>query len=158
MLKATIDKDEIMRISTKGTYGLRAMLDLALNSHGSQVALLNIAQRQNISTNYLEQVFSILRKAGLVNSVKGAQGGYILADEPSNISVGVILRSLEGDLTVVGEEPGGSVPENANLQSCIRKCVWDKINASIAAVVDSITLEDLMEDFRGADEFPMFYI
>ena len=147
-----------MRISTKGRYGLRAMLDLALHSDGSQVALLNIAQRQNISTNYLEQVFSLLRKAGLLNSVKGAQGGYILASEPARITVGAILRALEGDLKVVDNEPEPENEDGVSLQPCIRKCVWDKINASIDSVVDSVTLEDLMEEYRGANEAPMFYI
>jgi Rrf2 family protein len=89
-----------MKLSTKGRYGLRAMVDLAVHSSGEHVALYSIAERQNISENYLEQVFSILRKAGLVKSVKGAQGGYTLADKPSNISIGAILRVLEGDLSV----------------------------------------------------------
>lgn len=147
-----------MRISTKGRYGLRAMLDLALHSNGSQVALLNIAQRQNISTNYLEQVFSLLRKSGFVNSVKGAQGGYILAEKPSDIKIGAILRSLEGDVKVVDEETDNSGSESANMQMCVRRCVWDKINASIDSVVDVITLADLVEDYNGKNEYPMFYI
>lgn len=147
-----------LRISTRGRYGLRAMLDLALHSSGTQVALMNIAQRQNISTNYLEQVFSLLRKAGLVNSVKGAQGGYILAEKPSAIKVGAILRTLEGNLEVVDEDKASDDSESANAQSCIRRCVWDKLNASIDEVVDSITLQDLIEDYKGYNEYPMFYI
>lgn len=147
-----------MRISTKGRYGLRAMLDLALHSDGSQVALFNIAQRQNISTNYLEQVFSLLRKAGLVNSVKGAQGGYILADRPERIKVGAILRVLEGDLKVVEDDTPGNKSESANTQACIRRCVWDRINENIDKVVDSVSLQDLIEDYRGYSEYPMFYI
>lgn len=147
-----------MRISTKGRYGLQALLDLALHSDGTQVPLLNIAQRQNISTNYLEQVFSLLRKAKLVNSVKGAQGGYILADSPAHIRVGTVLRALEGDLKVVDDDVGNDPNDRENLQTCIRTYVWDKINAGIDAVVDSITLEDLMDDFRGINDAPMFYI
>ena len=147
-----------MRISTKGRYGLQAMLDLAVHSDGSQVALMNIATRQNISTNYLEQVFSILRKAGLVNSVKGAQGGYTIAVEPSKISVGKILRALEGDLKVVDDEQTGVESENADTKSCIRRCVWNKINDSINGVVDSVTLQDLIDDYSGYNQYPMFYI
>lgn len=147
-----------MKISTRGRYGLRAMLDLALHSNGTQVALMNIAQRQNISTNYLEQVFSLLRKVGLVNSVKGAQGGYVLAEEPSKIKVGTILRALEGNLKVVDEDKVSDDSESASAQSCIRRCVWDKLNESIDEVVDSITLRDLIEDYRGYSEYPMFYI
>lgn len=147
-----------MRISTKGRYGLRAMLDLALHADGTQVALMNIAQRQNISANYLEQVFSLLRKAGLVNSVKGAQGGYTLAGSPEKIKVGAILRALEGDLKVVEDDEPGNESESANAQSCIRRCVWDKINKSIDGVVDSVSLQELIEDYKGYSESPMFYI
>lgn len=149
-----------MRISTKGRYGLRALLDLALHTDGNQVALLNIAQRQNISTNYLEQVFALLRKAGLVKSVKGAQGGYILAEEPDRIKVGTILRALEGDLKVVEEEAEPQTAENKeqSLLPCIRRCVWDKIDEGIAATVDSVTLGDLVEEYKGFNESPMFYI
>jgi Rrf2 family cysteine metabolism transcriptional repressor len=147
-----------MKMSTKGRYGLRAMLDLALNSGGDHVALNTIAERQNISSNYLEQVFSILRKAGLVKSVKGAQGGYVLADSPNRITVGQILRSLEGDLLIAGDhtenEPGNSV------EYCLRKQVWEKINESINEVVDAITLEDLIVDYKKmqGSQFLMFYI
>lgn len=147
-----------MRISTKGRYGLRAVLDLALHSDGSQVPLLNIAQRQNISTNYLEQVISLLRKEGVVNSVKGAQGGYILAEKPEKITIGRILRALEGDLKVVEDEPAPDDSEAGKAKASIRKCVWDKINTGIDKIVDSITLQDLMDEYRGYSEYPMFYI
>jgi Rrf2 family protein len=146
-----------MKISTKGRYGLRAMLDLAINSNGSHVSLFNIAERQNISVNYLEQVFSLLRKAGLVNSVKGAQGGYMLADSTAKIKVGDILKSLEGDLVVVDEDTDRGEQSN-EMQQCITKCVWDKINASIDNVVNSISLEDLVEECKGMNSYPMFYI
>jgi Rrf2 family protein len=146
-----------MKISTKGRYGLRAMLDLAINSNGSHVSLFNIAERQNISVNYLEQVFSLLRKAGLVNSVKGAQGGYMLADTPAKIKVGDILKSLEGDLVVVDDDTDRGEQSN-EMQQCITKCVWDKLNASIDNVVSSISLEDLVEEYKGMNSYPMFYI
>lgn len=146
-----------MKISTKGRYGLRAMLDLAINSKGSHVSLFSIAERQNISVNYLEQVFSVIRKAGLVNSVKGAQGGYMLADSPSHIKVGDILKCLEGDLSVVDEDSEKG-PQQNDLQKCISLCVWDKLNKSINDVVSSITLQDLVEEYRGMNTYPMFYI
>ena len=92
-----------MKVSTKGRYGLRAMVDLAIHAPEGHVALNAIAKRQDISVNYLEQVFSALRKAGLVKSVKGAQGGYAMAMRPSQMTVGMILRSLEGKLVVVDE-------------------------------------------------------
>jgi len=146
-----------MKISTRGRYGLRAMLDLAVFSKGEHVALNAIAERQNISENYLEQVFSILRKAGLVRSVKGAQGGYTLAMDPAQVTVGMILRALEGELAVVDEENSGEGVESAML-SCLQSNVWDPINASMNQVADSISLQDLADSFNNINEAPMYYI
>lgn len=147
-----------MKLSTKGRYGLRALLDLAINSTGDHVSLYSIAERQNISENYLEQVFSTLRKSGLVKSVKGAQGGYILAVSPSKTKVGAILRALEGDLSIV-EEMGGSSQDDA-LKNCIKLNVWDKMNESLNQVVDSITLEDLVNEYKklNSGDSVMYYI
>ena len=133
-----------MKISTKGRYGLRAMLDLAIHS-GSHVSIAAIAERQDVSANYLEQVFASLRKGGLVKSIKGAQGGYVLADKPANISVGVILRVLEGDLAIVADD--NAMIEN-QMEYCLKNAVWDKMNASINQVADSITLEDLIKQYN----------
>jgi len=134
-----------MKISTKGRYGLRAMVDLAVYSTREHVSLNNIAERQMISVNYLEQVFSVLRNAGLVKSVKGAQGGYILADEPSKIHVGSILRALEGELSVIEYESS----ECRNMiQACLKEMIWDRMNECLNGMVDSITLEDLANDYR----------
>jgi len=146
-----------VKISTKGRYGLRAMVDLAVRSLNEQVPLSTIAENQNISVSYLEQVFSILRKAGLVKSIKGAQGGYILSDEPRNITVGLVLRTLEGDLSVVDEL---SNENNDNMQYCIKKNVWDKMNSCINRVVDSITLEDLVDEYYKLNDSKgyMYYI
>lgn len=147
-----------MKISTKGRYGLRAMIDLAIHSNGTHVPLFNIAERQGISAIYLEQVFSTLRKAGLVKSVKGAQGGYLLADVPEKMSVGVILRALEGDLSVVDEQ---DIKSSESLVSeCIKVEVWDKIDESISELVDNISLQDLLKEHRLLNEKknPMYYI
>lgn len=147
----------IMKISTKGRYGLRAMVDLAVNSQGSHVSLNSIAERQEVSENYLEQVFSTLRKAGLVRSIKGAQGGYILAADPSEITVGRVLRALEGSLSVVDETEGQDGTEQG-IQACIRKHVWDRINKCINETVDSITLEDLADEYRKlTGQTPVMY-
>jgi Rrf2 family cysteine metabolism transcriptional repressor len=146
-----------MKISTKGRYGLRAMIDLAVHSTNEHVSLNSIAERQEVSVSYLEQVFSVLRKEGLVKSIKGAQGGYILSDEPRNITVGMILRALEGDLSVV---EGNSGTRYDNIQYCIKKNVWDKMNDSINQIVDSITLDDLIDEYykmNGSDNY-MYYI
>ena len=148
-----------MKISTKGRYGLRAMVDLAVNSAGDHVALNSIAERQNVSENYLEQVFSILRKAGLVRSVKGAQGGYILSDKPSNMTVGTILRALEGDLSIVDEDTGAN-NSSQSIEYCLKVNVWEKMNRNINAVIDSITLEDLVAQYKklNGNLSLMFYI
>lgn len=148
-----------MKISTKGRYGLRAMVDLAIHARNEHVALNAVAERQNISTNYLEQVFSGLRKAGLVKSIKGAQGGYIIAENPENIKVGTILRALEGNLSVIDNTETQGI-DNKSIQYCLKQSVWDKINQSISDVVDSITLEDLVNDYKrlnGLDTL-MYYI
>lgn len=146
-----------MKISTKGRYGLRALLDLAVYSSGEHVPLSHIAERQNISENYLEQVFSALRKAGIINSVKGAQGGYVLAKKASDITVGTILRILEGELSVADEELSN---EGVTIQECIQVKVWDEINTRINEFVDSLTLQDLVQEYADmtAESALMYYI
>lgn len=142
-----------MKLSTKGRYGLRAMLDLGLNAGGTHVALSHIADRQNLSVRYLEQMFSALRKAGLVNSVKGAQGGYTLARTPDRIPVGSILRALEGDLSIIDDK---AETDGNHYEACIRKNVWDRLNESINAIVDSLTLQDLMDEYQQMDATQSF--
>ncbi len=148
-----------MKISTKGRYGLRAMVDLAVYSNGDHVALGAIAERQNISMNYLEQVFASLRKAGLVKSVKGAQGGYVLAQTPDSVKVGVILRVLEGQLSVIDSSEGQNLDEKS-IQYCLKQQVWDKMDNCINTLVDSVTLEDLANDYKRLNglETIMYYI
>lgn len=145
-----------MKISTRGKYGLRAMLDLAVHWGSDTVPLSSIAERQNISINYLEQVFSILRKAGLVKSIKGAQGGYFLGKPASQITVGEILRTLEGDLRIAGEDAA----KGNNYEYCIRLNVWDRIEESIKEILDSLTLEDLVKEYDKLNDKMayMFYI
>ncbi|MBF7096670.1 RrF2 family transcriptional regulator [Alkalibacter mobilis] len=136
-----------MKISTKGSYGIRAMVDLAVHYTGEHVPLGSIAERQDISANYLEQVFSILRKAGFVKSVKGAQGGYHLGRKAEDITAGMILRTLEGDLSVIDEAKEAKSPHNS-IQYYLKDNLWNKINRSVEEVVDSITLEDLANGYK----------
>ena len=137
-----------MKLSTKGRYGLRCMVDLTIHSDEEKVSLCNIAQRQGISENYLEQVFATLRKTGLVKSIKGAQGGYVLAKEPSKITVGTILRALEGELVIIDAQDERNDSRAQAMKDCIKAHVWDKINQNINKLVDSITLKDLADDCR----------
>lgn len=133
-----------MKISSKGRYGLIAMLDLAIHSRELHISLNSIAQRQGVSASYLEQVFSMLRKAGLISSIKGAQGGYSLSAKPDKVSVGDILRALEGELTVTDQQEQGV----NSIQDCVRIRVWDQLNQHINDFVDSITLEDLVNEYN----------
>jgi len=135
-----------MKISTKGRYGLTAMVDIAINAINENVTIKSISERQNISEGYLEQIFSSLRKAGLVKSIKGSQGGYLLGDNPDNITIGDILRTLEGNLSVLGDEIKDE-QENM-LQKCIKGKIWNEMDKKISSIVDSITLENLALDYK----------
>lgn len=151
-----------MKLSTKGRYGARAMLDLALNykSDDQPVSLGGIAERQGISEEYLEQIFSSLRKAGLVESVRGAQGGYKLGRPAARITVGDILRVLEGSLAPVDCVVEGRRPTCERYDDCVMNGVWQKLADAINSTVDSITLADLVaETFaRQQDHGTMYYI
>ncbi len=132
-----------MKISTKGRYALRLMLDLAVYNTGEPVSLKDIARRQEISEKYLEQIISMLNKAGFVRSIRGAQGGYLLGREPSWYTVGRILRLTEGDLAPVSCVGKNSM-ECERRQGCVTVRVWEQINQAVNQVVDHITLEDLV--------------
>lgn len=132
-----------MRLSTKGRYGLRAAVDLAVYATDSAVSISSIAARQGLSESYLEQLIARLKKAGIVTSSRGTNGGYRLAKEPKDISVGDILRALEGQLSVV-ECPDSH--ECDNYDSCVTKYVWKRINDSINKVVDDMTLEEVIKN------------
>lgn len=133
-----------MKISTKGRYALRLMLDLATYNTGEPVSIKDIAKRQQISEKYLEQIIAVLNKAGFVRSVRGAQGGYVLKKDPKEYTVGMILRQTEGDLSPVsciGDE--GTPCERRG--TCVTVRIYEKINDAVNGVVDHITLSDLLE-------------
>lgn len=133
-----------MKISTKGRYALRLMLDLAMNEEGHVVRIKDIAARQDISDKYLEQIISILNKAGYVRSTRGPQGGYMLKKKPEDYTVGMILRLTEGSLA-----PVACVEEDALVcereEACATVEVWKRLNQAINGVVDHMTLADLVE-------------
>ena len=135
-----------MKLSTKGRYGLRALIGLALYSENETVSIQSIARRQNISDSYLEQLMRKLRSAGLIVSVRGAQGGYKLARPANEISVGDVLRALEGSLEAV--TCGGEDNSCQGADLCVTKFVWERINSSIRDTVDSIKLSQLVEESR----------
>ena len=140
-----------MKISTKGKYGLRAMIDLAQYSEQEAVSISSIAQRQKISESYLEQLVAKLKKAGLVVSIRGAAGGYRLARPAAGISVGDVLRALEGDGRAVictAQTEEGCEGE----ELCVTKYVWQRINESIEKTVDEMMLDQLVAESRKAQE------
>ena len=135
-----------MKLSTKGRYGLRAVVDLAMYSKEDVVALSAIAERQNLSTHYLEQLIAKLKKAGIVNSIRGAQGGYVLAKPPNEISVGDVLRALEGDLNPVDCTELQNNSSCGSSELCVTKFVWKRISDSINHAVDEMMLSELVEE------------
>lgn len=138
-----------MKLTTRGRYGLRAMVDLSCNKTKEPVPLKTIAKRQDVSESYLEQLISALRKAKLVVSVRGAQGGYVLAKNPKDITVGDVLRALEGPIALVDCVLEGEREKCSRKDICITKSVWEKINENIIKTVDSITLQDICDDIKN---------
>jgi len=151
-----------LKFSTRSRYGLRAMVDLALNYVPTEpIPLSQVAERQGLSEGYLEQLMTFLRKGGLVRSVRGSQGGYMLAREPALITAGEIIRCLEGPLC-----PTDCVNEDdpeicARAETCVTRGMWEKIRESVAVVLDSTTLEDFCQEsekIRRSREANMYYI
>lgn len=140
-----------MKISTKGRYAVRVMLDLALHDTGECIKVKEIAARQGISDKYLEQIISVLNRAGYVKSVRGAQGGYRIARDPQEYTVGMILRLTEGSLA-----PVACLDEDREAcercDTCETLEVWKKLYEAINGVVDSVTLADLAEGSKKRGE------
>ncbi|MBO5587184.1 MAG: Rrf2 family transcriptional regulator [Acidaminococcaceae bacterium] len=136
-----------MRISTKGRYATRLMLDLALHYECGYIPLKAVSQRQNISDKYLEQIITQLSRAGFVRSARGAQGGYQLTKSPEEYTVGDILRITEGSLSPVScIEANGGTCEMA--PTCVTMEVWQQIEDAVNSVVDHITLADLVKRYH----------
>ena len=135
-----------MKLSTKGRYGLKAMYELATQyENNTPIAIKTIAHKTGFSDQYLEQIFSSLKKANLIVSVRGAQGGYLLSRSPKEISVGDIIRSLDGPI-----EPAICVSENDEFccteEGCVTRVVWKKLKDSIDDCLNSISLGDMLEN------------
>lgn len=124
------------------------MYDLALHYGNEPISLKNIAQRQGISEYYLEQLMAILKKAGLVRSIRGAYGGYLLSRKPSEITVGDVLRALEGPIGLVDCALEQEPIKCLRYDNCITRIVWEKIRDSIIKTIDSITLLDMCNEGR----------
>ena len=139
-----------MKISTKGRYGLTIMMELANNFGEGPTSLKSIAQTNNLSEHYLEQLVSPLRNAGLVKSIRGAYGGYILSKEPKQITAGDVIRVLEGPISPV---------EFDEEEDPAKRHLWLRIRDAISEVLDTTTLEDLVQyKDEGQEGNYMFYI
>lgn len=133
-----------MKISTKGRYGLRALIDLAIHCNEGYVPLAGISERQDLSLNYLESIFAYLKRAGLVTGVAGAQGGYVLARPANEMTLSDILPVLEGDMSVYA-----SFGEETKIRSFLNRNVWDAIDRSVDKVLSDTTLQDVMEEIKA---------
>lgn len=142
------EEGETLKITTKGRYGLRALIDLATYSEIEPVSINSISARQGISERYLEQLMTLLKKAGIIKSIRGAGGGYVLAKDTSDISVGDVLRALEGSLESV-ECAGFNQEESCEAAGgCVTKYVWKRINESINQTVNEISLKQLVDESK----------
>jgi len=134
-----------LRLSTKGRYGVLAMVELALHYGQGPVSIKEISEKQKFSDSYMEQLFSTLKNSGLVRSLRGAHGGYVLARDPSDITVGDIIRALEGPI-----ELAECINENDNYDcvkslECLTKGLWEDMRDSINDVIDHRSLQDLLD-------------
>ena len=141
-----------MKISTKGRYALRLMVDLAEHYNSGYIPIKTIALRQKISDKYLEQIISSLNHAGLVKSIRGAGGGYTLAKAPDKCTVGEILRLTEGSLAPVTCLEG-DVNTCERAEKCCTLPLWQRIYDAVNEIVDNTTLADLIEESNGADNY-----
>lgn len=133
-----------MKLSTKGRYGVRAMIDLALNYEDVPISIKSISERQNISEYYLEQLFSTLRKANLIKSIRGAQGGYLLSRETKDITIAEIIETLEGPVELSNCLSTGICE---NMEFCSTRLLWARIKESIENVTKTTTLKDMVDDY-----------
>jgi Rrf2 family transcriptional regulator, cysteine metabolism repressor len=139
-------EEVLLKLSTKGRYGVTLMLDLAMHHGIGPISLKSVAERQGLSEHYLEQLIAPLRNAGLVRSIRGAYGGYVLLKEPHEITVGDVIRVLEGPITIV-DDPEEELSD-----------LWEKVRNAINEVLDSTTLQDLVDKKKQAGDNYMYYI
>jgi Rrf2 family protein len=146
----------MMRLSTKGRYGTRAMLELALNEGKGPVLLREIAERQRISVKYLEQITPVLKSAGLINSNRGAGGGYYLARPADRITVKEIVEALEGPIRIVDCAGGKDICSKTD--TCVTIDLWDEVSRKISGILESKNLRDLVEDYHDKQKrTPLMY-
>ena len=137
-----------MRLSTRGRYALRAMIDLALHADEGPVLRSDIAERQEISAHYIVQLFVKLKRAGLIESVKGPGGGYILVQSTDQIRAGDIIRTVEGPIALVHCVVPRQEAVCHRVDNCVTHLLWKRLSDKVAEVLDSVTLKDLCDQAR----------
>ena len=150
-----------MKFSSKSEYGLRAMFDLAELYGTGAVSIKSIAERQDISDPYLEQLFALLKKSGIVKSIRGAQGGYMLSKDPADITVGEVLQALEGPFSPMDCVSTVNPEPCKRTQYCVTRQIWTKVKDAVDDVLDNITLQDMKEEaekIRSGKDYYMYYI
>jgi len=132
----------MLRLSTKGQYGVRAMYEIARSGSVAPVTIRQISERQNVSVSYLEQILNTLRKSGIIQSVKGPGGGYVLSRSPEKISIGEILRELEGPVAITSclDPSEGCI----RVDSCVTHLLWKSLGENIQQFLDTMSLKDLL--------------
>lgn len=133
----------MLRLSTKGQYGVRAMFEIASGYNYGPITIRKISEKQDVSVSYLEQILNQLRKAEIIKSVKGPGGGYVLADTPDKISIGRILRELEGPVAITSclDPKEGCI----RVEGCVTHLLWKSLGEKIESFLDHMTLKDLLE-------------
>jgi Rrf2 family protein len=133
----------MLRLSTKGQYGVRAMFEIAKSGSKTPITIKEISEKQDVSVAYLEQILNTLRKAGLISSVKGPGGGYVLSREPGGISIGAILRELEGPVAITSclDPKEGCM----RVEGCVTHLLWKSLGEKIEGFLDTMTLADLLK-------------
>ncbi|MDR1310365.1 MAG: Rrf2 family transcriptional regulator [Burkholderiaceae bacterium] len=137
-----------MKFSTKSRYALRMMLDLTIHNTSDYISIKDISRRQDISAKYLEQIVPQLNRAGLLNSTRGAQGGYRLARRPSEITAGDVLRATEGNLAPINCLKGG-IDTCPNEMLCMTQEFWAGLYSTMNTYLDGLTLENIAESYRA---------
>lgn len=134
----------MLRLSTKSQYGVRAMFEIASGYNTGPVTIKEISEKQSVSVAYLEQILNTLRKAGIIKSVKGPGGGYVLNSAPDNVSIGAILRELDGPVAITSclDPKEGCM----RIDGCVTHLLWKSLGEKIEAFLDNMTLHDLIED------------
>ncbi|NLX77548.1 MAG: Rrf2 family transcriptional regulator [Clostridiaceae bacterium] len=140
-----------MKISTRGQYGLEALVYLALNTSSGPVSIKNIAQYCGMSEAYILQIFLVLRRAGIISSMRGAQGGYMLSRDSAEITVKEVLETLEGPLALVECVAVGCEETCIRYEMCCTRLLWEKISERLALLAGSITIADLVDHFQKID-------